>query len=402
MDAVTQTSEGQAKTTTTASPTQNVHDEDAAAVMEDAALKTGSAPGYEAVHDAEASTPIPLLSQLANENVQSGNAHAVTGHSSGEVEDPQQQETHTAAQPPGAAAAQPADGDDTHPAQTGHSGNANASPHSACDRVMSEAADEHAPPQQADAGADTSSGRELADGGATTQLLHGSTATELAEGTAPAGPADAGPRTDEEAIPMQTELPTSRDQESPSTDRHDQPSQLQAMVGVEAPKMAQTQAELQSNNNHTADAQHSTQSEPIEDMQSEPNHPALGDAGSDAMLDSEMADTNTPFEAATTDATGTLPVHQGDGAIGVMGCMAHELAQPDTHMEDATPHGDQLSDHQVPEGEPVGSNVGPSKQVLAAASEAWDQSDIGFEHAPERVRSPARQAPPPSPAGLQG
>ena len=403
MDAVTPTCDGQAKTAIMASPTQNVNGVDAAAVMEGAALKTGSAPGYEAVHDADASTPIPLLSQLADEDVQtqSGNARAVTGHLAGEVEDPQLQETHTTAQPPGAAAAQPADGDDTHPAQIGQSGHANAPPYSACDRPMSEAADQYAPSQQADAGADTNSGHELAaDGGATTQLAHEFAATELAESTAHAEPADTEPVTDEGAIPMQTDLPTSNIQESPSADRHDQP-QLQAMVGVEAPMTVQTQAELQSNDNHIVDAQHSTQSHPMEEMQSEPNHPALEDAGSDAMLDSEMADTNAPLEAATTDATSTLPVQQRVGAIGVMGSTAHELAQPDTDMEDATPHGDQLSEHQVPEGEPVGSNLGPSKQVLAAASEAGDQSDIGFEHAPERVRSPARQAPPPSPASLQ-
>lgn len=414
MDAVTQTADAQAKTGATASSTQNVHCEDAAAVMEDAALKMGSATGYEAVHDAEAfaptsrPAPIPLLSQLADESLQtqSDDARAVLTHLAGGVEGPQLQETHATAQPPGAAAMpQPADGHDTHPAQalpTGQPGNANPPPSAPCDRPMSEAADQHAPSQQADTGADTSGGHELAGGGATTQLVHGLAAPELAAGTAPAEPTDAEPGPAEEAIPMQTDLPTSIGQEIPSADRHDQPSQLQTMVGVEAHKTAQTQAELQSNSNHVADAQHSTQSEAMEEMQSELDHPALDVAGSDAaMLDSEMADTNTPVEASTRDATGTLPVQQGVGATGVMGSLADTLAQPDTDMEDATSHGDQRSDHHMPEGDPVGRHSGRSQQVLAAASEAGDQSGVGFEHAPESVRSPAQQAPPPSPASLQ-
>lgn len=413
MDAVTQTCDGQAKTATIA-PTQNVHFKDAAAVMEDAAVNMVSATGCEAVHDAEASAttsrpaPLPLLTQLDDESVQaqSGDAHAVVGHLAGEGKGPQLQETHATAQPPGAAVtAQPADGQDTYPAQavpTGQSGNANPPPHSACAQPTTVAADQHAPSQQADTGADAKSGHEPADGGATTQLIHGLATTELAEGTAPAEPADTEPVTDEEAIPMQTDLPTSIGQEIPSADRHDQPSQLQHVVGEQAPKTAQTQAELQSNNNHTADAQHSTQSEPMEAMQSEPDHPALGVAGSDAaMLDSEMADTSPPLEASTTDAAGTLPVQQGIGATGVMGSLDDRLEQLDTDMEDATCHGDQQSDHQMHEGEPVGSNLEPSKQVLAASSEACDQSDCGFGHAPKRARSPARQAPPSSPAGLQ-
>ena len=400
MDAVTGTCDGQANTTATASPTQDVLPESATAVIEDS-LNQCSPTGNEAVHDAEASAPtsrpapLPMLSQVADDSVPPQHDN-VAAQSAGEMEATQLHKNHATAQPPRAAAtAQPSDSHDTHPAQafpTGQSENANPMPRSTCDQPMTEADGNHAPSQQA--GIDTNS--ELADGGAPAQLIQGDPTTQVTEGTAPAEAADAEPGSDEGAIPMQTDLPSPTDHKMPSVDKPDQPSSV-TVIGAEALETAQPQSELQSGR-ATADAEHCTQSEVMAKMQSGLDHPALDDAGSDAMLNSEMADTTIPAEAANTSVPGTAAVQQEIVSTGVQGSLACGSAQPDTDMVQVTSHEDQPSDHLMREGEPHSRYPGHSKQILPAASGA--HSEVELRQVSASANSPSNEATPSNPTGI--
>ena len=398
MDAVTGICDGQANTTATASPPLNVH----SAVTVDAVNK-GSPTGKEAVRDAEAfeptsrPAPLPMLSQVAGDSVPPQHKSTVA-QSAGAIEAFQLHKHHHAtAQPQGAAArAQPSDSHDAYPVQalpTGQSESASPMPCSTCDHPMPEADGDHAPSQQA--GVDTSS--ELADGGAPAQLVQGDPATEVAEGTELAEPADADPGSDEEAIPMQTDLPTPTNPTTPFVNKPDQPSSV-TVVGVEALETALPQTEPQSGRANVADAQHSTQSEVMANMQSGLDHAALDDAGSDAVLDSETADTTIPAEAAITSVPGTVAVQQEIVSTGVQGPLACGSAQPDTDMVLVTSHGDQLSDHPMPEGKPHGRYPEPIKQVLPAALEA--HSEVKLRHASTSANSPSNEATPSSPTGI--
>ena len=399
-DVVTGACNGQAIVTATPSSNEDLHSESAAAFMQDDApssMHEGIAAGNETMHDAEASAPaqlapLPMLTQLADDSVPSQLYDPHAAAQGGEVEDAQMQQNHATTKSPGAAAMSPADGHGTHDMQPApeptlvQSGTASPSPHSRSDEPMTEAADNHAPCPQAGAYASS----ELADGAAT-MLAEG---TSLVERTAPREPADE-PTIDEGAIPMQIDLPTPEDQQLPAADKHEQP-QLD-IAGVY--ETAQPQAQLQSSKAHAADAQHSTQAEAMETVESGVDHLALGAAESIAVPESARVDTVTLVDTSTTSVPGTVPVRQDFGSTGMSDPSAHRLAQHDTNMEAATSHGDQLSNHPMPGGEPVGKCLEPSNQIQPAAS--GTQSDVGLGVASERAERSSSQAAPFSPTGLQ-
>lgn len=368
----------------------------AASVMEE-----GIAAVHEAMHDAEAPAPpprappqlapLPMLSQVADDSApdQFDDAHAAAAQPADKV-DTQVQGNHATAQSPGAAPSTQPSGTQGRllPAPgpaTVQSVDAHVWPQSACNTRMPEAPEDHAPSQQVDAVASSELG--AADSAAAMQLMEELTPTQLGESTAITEPADMDPISDQAALSMQTDLPTSSDQDMPSADKHDQPQG--PIAEVEPPETAQPPAQLQGSNAQAADVQ---QSAPMETVQSGVEHLAMTVAGSKCMSANGVLDT------VATSAPGTVPLRQNDGPSDMSDPAPYGPAQHDTNAGAATSPGGGLTDHPMFEPEPVSSCLRPSKQTLLGA--VGSQSDVRSEIATEQGEAPPNQ-PMPGPSSLK-